>query len=580
MSPIERDPPHLLEGKPTEPDDRAIASLLVKLPPPGADDLSLERIWRSLRARPSRRRSAGRSWLLLPATGLAALCLLWLVRLRLQPTAVPATAQLELTAGTVLTARPRNDWNEASAGATLPEATRLRTDKRGRAMLTAARARVLVSAGTDVGLESLGASTFLRLAGGEVVANVEHRQAGETFTVQTTRYRVTVKGTLFAVRELAEDDVTVSVSRGLVEVAGNAGVWQVPAGHTWHSATPSQLGPDEMLDRDRNLLEQQAGANGPTAPIRVEGPEGMEIEGEGLDLGPAPITWSAPVGRYHFVGTFTAERAEGDASTRVGGAATVRLVAQPLPRAPAPTVNPAPAPAAIPVPTQIAAYAKPQRPARVEAPAAPPAPSAAPPAPASSPAPVVFAPDAYSEALTLSHGGHYQDAAQALEDVAQRGLPHADLALYDLAELRKKQLHDPAGALQAYLRYEREYPRGSLAQEVELSAIELDLKASALPDALAQVDRFLGENPASERAPEIHQLRGNLLRTRGDCAGAIEEYRAAKGEGLDDDSLYFTAWCQQRLGQAAEAASSLREYLKRFPHGLHAGEVRTALDSH
>ena len=195
MSPLERDPPHLLDANNSaEPEDRAIANLLGQLPQPGADDLSLERIWRGLRTRTNRRPSFGRSSILVPATALAALCLLWLVRLRLQPTSVPAGAQLELTAGTVLTARPRSDWSEASAGATLSEATRLRTDARGRALLTAARARVLVAPGTDVGLESLGAATFLRLAGGEVVANVEHRQAGETFTVQTTRYQVTVEG--------------------------------------------------------------------------------------------------------------------------------------------------------------------------------------------------------------------------------------------------------------------------------------------------------------------------------------------------------------------------------------------------
>src|SRR5208282_216568 len=140
MSPLERDPPHLLDAnKSAEPEDRAIANLLGQLPPPGADDLSLERIWRGLRARTNRRRAFRRSWILVPATAVAAVCLLWLVRLRHQPTSVPAAAQLELTAGTVLTARPRSDWSEASAGATLSEATRLRTDARGRALLTAAR---------------------------------------------------------------------------------------------------------------------------------------------------------------------------------------------------------------------------------------------------------------------------------------------------------------------------------------------------------------------------------------------------------------------------------------------------------
>ncbi len=593
MTPLERDPPHLLEGsgKPGEPDDRAIANLLGQLPPPGADDLSLERIWRGLRARTTRRKSSGRGWLLLPATALAALCLLWAVRLKLQASAVPAAGRLELTAGTVLTARPRSDWSEAAAGATLPEATRLRTDARGQALLSAARARVLVAAGTDVGLESLGASTFLRLAGGELLASVEHRQAGETFTVQTTRYRVTVKGTIFAVRERAEDDVTVSVTRGLVEVSGNAGVWQVPAGHSWHSTTPATLGPAESFARERSLLEQ-AEADGPIAPIRVEAATGTDVVEDGVDLGPAPVTWIAPVGRHHFVGISAGERLEGYASTQPGGMATVKLaalVASAAPQAAAPTPTPVSPPAPQPAAqlgTRSAPRAKPGPLARLDTSAAAPAPALAPTAagepapPVPSPAPVVvLAPDPYVEALALSHSGRYREAAQALEVIAVRGLPHAQNALYDLAALRKKQLHDPSGALQTYLRYEQEYPGGSLLQEVELSAIELELKASAFPAALAQVDRFLAEHPGSERAPEVHQLRGNLLRERGDCAGAIGEYRAARGDGLDDDSLYFTAWCQQRLGQGAEAASSLRDYLARFPHGLHVREVGAALES-
>jgi tetratricopeptide (TPR) repeat protein len=423
------------------------------------------------------------------------------------------------------------------------------------------------------------------------VASVEPRRAGESFTVQTTRYQVTVKGTIFAVRERSDDDVTVSVSRGLVEVSGNGGVWQVPAGRAWHSTAPSNEGPDEISPRDRSLLEQ-AETTGPVAPIRVEGPAGSEVTEDGVDLGPAPITWNAPIGRYHFVGTAALEQAEGDASTQIGGAATVRLVAPVGARAPVPTQTAASTsavtrrqaarPSARGERAVPAAPAKPELLARLDTPPPSPIHAAVPDqatAPAPSAAPVVLAPDPYVDALALSHSGRFRDAAQALDLIAQRGLPHADLALYNLAELRKKQLHDPAGALQAYLRYEQQYPAGSLVQEVELSAIELNLKASAFPAAMSQIDRFLSDHGDSERAPEVHQLRGNLLRERGDCGGAIGEYGAAKGDGLDDDSLYFTAWCQQKLGKGPEAASCLREYLQRFPHGLHVHEVQAALES-
>ena len=42
------------------------------------------------------------------------------------------------------------------------------------------------------------------------MATVEHRRADETFAVQTARYRVTVKGTIFSVQEQSPEDVTVS----------------------------------------------------------------------------------------------------------------------------------------------------------------------------------------------------------------------------------------------------------------------------------------------------------------------------------------------------------------------------------
>ena len=193
------------------------------------------------------------------------------------------------------------------------------------------------------------------------------------------------------------------------------------------------------------------------------------------------------------------------------------------------------------------------------------------------PPPVVFAADPYAQAVELSRSGRYTEAAVALAAIADGHGAHADLALYDLARLRKRYLRDPAGALQALLRYEQEYPQGSLAQEVELSAIELELDASDLTASLAQMNRFLEAHPDSERAPEVHLLRGNVFRRRGDCQSALREYRQSAGDGRDDDSLYYTAYCQQTLGQSDDAASSLRDYLDRYPHGRHAVEARAAL---
>ena len=188
-----------------------------------------------------------------------------------------------------------------------------------------------------------------------------------------------------------------------------------------------------------------------------------------------------------------------------------------------------------------------------------------------------MAPDPYASALSLSRAGRYSEAARALQAIAAASGPHAALALYDLGRLRQRELGDPPGALRAYLRYERDYPHGPLAQEVLLSAIEIAVQRPDPEVALAQMNRFLDEHPDGERAPEIHLLRGNLYRGRGDLRRALRDYGDAKGPGVEEEGLYYGAWCQQKLGDADAAAESLRDYERRFPHGAHAREVQAAL---
>jgi TolA-binding protein len=72
-------------------------------------------------------------------------------------------------------------------------------------------------------------------------------------------------------------------------------------------------------------------------------------------------------------------------------------------------------------------------------------------------------------------------------------------------------------------------------------------------------------------------LRGNLLRERGHCARAIEEYQEVRQSAELEDALYYTADCRRRLGDQDAAAAELREYLLRFPAGSHANEAREAL---
>jgi tetratricopeptide (TPR) repeat protein len=195
------------------------------------------------------------------------------------------------------------------------------------------------------------------------------------------------------------------------------------------------------------------------------------------------------------------------------------------------------------------------------------------PAPAPAPAP----PDLYAQARRLEAHGDYAAAAAVLQQAIAQQSDHTDLALYELGRLRQRELGDPAGALEAFQHYRAGYPKGSLSQEVDLSIIETELARAQLAPAFAELGRFLDRYPDSERAPEVHLLRGNVLRQRGECAPAIEEYRQSQRGAFADDALYFTAFCERQLGRSDAAASSLRDYLRRFPEGLHQREARAAL---
>ena len=85
--------------------------------------------------------------------------------------------------------------------------------------------------------------------------------------------------------------------------------------------------------------------------IQVQG-DGLEVSEGGLDLGPAPVSWNAPIGQYHFVGKAAAGQAEADAAASPGSSATVTLAV-------APAVLPTPLPPLPEPPKAIAPEAKP-----------------------------------------------------------------------------------------------------------------------------------------------------------------------------------------------------------------------------
>ena len=204
--------------------------------------------------------------------------------------------------------------------------------------------------------------------------------------------------------------------------------------------------------------------------------------------------------------------------------------------------------------------------------------------PASSPPPAfASAGGTYADGLALERSGQLQAAAEEFIQAEKNDPAHADVALYALGRLRQHRLRDPQGALEAFERYRRTYPSGPLLPEVDLAVLEVEIASGRRDQALAESVRFLASHPASERTVEVHLLRGDLLRERGDCRSALAEYRqvdvaaSAPFAPFSEEALFETAYCERKLGVAAAARERLRQYQLRFPAGTHRDEVAKAL---
>jgi outer membrane protein assembly factor BamD (BamD/ComL family) len=176
-------------------------------------------------------------------------------------------------------------------------------------------------------------------------------------------------------------------------------------------------------------------------------------------------------------------------------------------------------------------------------------------------------------------GGQNQGAEKLLEQGSAPGSPNAGMALYELGRLRQQRLGDAVGALEAFRRYRNEFPDGPLRSEVAISILQLALAQKDSAGALEESTAFLAANPRSERADEVRLVRGNLLRERGECGPALESYRQVQNPLYSEDALYFTALCQQQLGEHDSVQLSLRDYLRRFPGGRYVEQAQRALGS-
>ena len=187
---------------------------------------------------------------------------------------------------------------------------------------------------------------------------------------------------------------------------------------------------------------------------------------------------------------------------------------------------------------------------------------------------------AQEDCLELARRGESRAAERCFDRRATGSGLGAEMALYEVARLRRDVLSDAVGALAALSAYRERFARGSLRNEVDLSRVELlaDLGRSA--DALRESAALLGAASGRERAAELHQLRGDVYRRQlGDLRAAAAEYAQveALGGARGAEASRSLGACLEGLGDIPGALAAYRRYV-REPGRPHAAEIQRRID--
>jgi outer membrane protein assembly factor BamD (BamD/ComL family) len=327
-------------------------------------------------------------------------------------------------------------------------------------------------------VETVAPEVALRLESGLLVGEYEHHPGG-TLRVHSPGATTTVVGTLFAVQALGGGRSRVAVRRGAVVVAGRGETVHLGAGWSWSSGEAAR--PELPVALDEQLTAHAAAQAGPA-------PEAAQRARRLRPL--APLVPAGPAG---------AERAASPSS------------AQP--------------PAASPEAPAVAAGARDEQPAA--APASPPKSEAA-----------ATADSLYAEAEAAMRAGDRAAVQGRLTEVIRRfpqdGLAAA--ALYELA--RREQAAGQLAQARAHLdRLLAHEAAQELREPARYLRCRLELDAHRDADALACLDAFRRDFPASPHDAEVLALLIGLYQLRADCPRALpllDEYlRRYPGGPLD-----------------------------------------------
>jgi outer membrane protein assembly factor BamD (BamD/ComL family) len=145
------------------------------------------------------------------------------------------------------------------------------------------------------------------------------------------------------------------------------------------------------------------------------------------------------------------------------------------------------------------------------------------------------------------------------------------------AIIRLRRQGDAAGALEQLDDYLTRFPQGTLVTEAQGARVDALLLLDRHQEALAALNALSLRD--SGRDQELRVIRGEL-RARVDCVRALADFdtllRSSSGaeSALVERAFRGSAVCHLRTGQLTRTRHDADRYLRQFPQGRFAQEMR------
>src|SRR5690554_6234792 len=156
-------------------------------------------------------------------------------------------------------------------------------------------------------------------------------------------------------------------------------------------------------------------------------------------------------------------------------------------------------------------------------------------------------------------------------------------ALFRIATIKKDQMHDYDGAVEALIKYFKDYSEGIWIEEVGFSLAEL-LVIKGMFNEAASVYEVLMEKEISIKGNVkiLYNLAQLYLQHLKDNARALELFTLLDenfpGNIYSEDALFWRANCLFELGRITQSFNEYSNYLSNYPDGKWVEEIRIKLN--